>query len=69
MSSKLRKFTAFDVLAADDPRVKELNLTPVESMWAGAVKRFADLSLEKLNARCVIRGDLHIPVKKPVDVR
>ena len=54
---KLERLGAMTPVAADDPVVKGMKV--VNTMWAGRCKRKADLTIDKLSARCVLRGDLH----------
>ena len=54
---KLERLGAMTPVAADDPVV--MGMKVVNTMWAGRCKRKADLTIDKLSARCVLRGDLH----------
>ena len=58
--AKLERRGAMIWVPADDPSV--CNFTPVDTMFAGRIKRAADLSVAELKARCVFRGDIDIKV-------
>jgi hypothetical protein len=55
--NKMKRLGAKVDVAADDPKVAHLK--PVETMWVGRRKLKSDGALLKLNARCVLRGDIH----------
>ena len=54
--AKLESMNAITEIAADDPSISHMKAIP--TMWTGRKKLKADLSLKKLNARCVERGDI-----------
>ena len=56
--NKLKELNAFIEVAADDPAIA--NFRPVDTMWAGRSKITASGEQDKLAARCVLRGDIHI---------
>jgi len=53
----LRHIPAFREVTADDPCIKGMPI--VDTMFVGRLKRDSDNMIEKLKARCVLRGDLH----------
>ena len=55
--AKLERMNAMRWVPADDPSLRGRPVVPC--MWTGRCKRYPDGSIEKLNSRCVERGDLH----------
>ena len=55
---KLEKLNAWEVVTADDPRIKGMKV--VDTMWVGRCKRDGKGEISKYNARMVMRGDQHV---------
>ena len=55
--AKLERLEAKTDVAADDPMIKGIPVC--DTMWTGRLKRDDKGEMDKRNARCVLRGDLH----------